>query len=198
MVNREDIREYFSRYFLGRIPVHSHHFNDNEVNIIKINRNIEVHGKNVKARIVSPLKYTCGRLACVTSGIKIENLCVKVLGDKIKSYASGEIHAKKISLKFSVKLRKWRKEFALLPQERRNRLLFISKKDRIIDKNELNLAYFQPIIHDNVAKLVLNKQDGSLLIWYNSTNRNYNPKGLYMYKCFGEKDINWRWVDIKC
>ena len=197
MVNREDIRKYFSRYFLGRIPVHSVRFDDREVSINKLCRNIEVHGKTVKARIISPLKFTCGKLACVTSGITMKKMNAKVLGDRIKKYVSGEIKTKKVSLRIAVKLHRWRKEFSLLPQERRNRLSFIPKNERINNINEFNLAYFQPIIHDIVMKLVLNKQNGSLLVWYNSINRNYNPKGLYMYKRIGDKDIDWRWVETR-
>jgi len=195
MVNREDIRKYFSRAFLGRIPVRSISLNEQKVNILSLSREIEIHKGNVKARIVSPLKFACGKLACVSSGMKMKSLFAKVMGDKIKSYASGDIKAKRISVKISAKLRKWLRNFALLPHERQNRLSFVPKKDRIIDKNEFNLAYFQPIIHDNVIKLVLNKQNGSLLIWYNSISRSYNSKGLYMYKRLGDKDVDWRWVE---
>jgi hypothetical protein len=197
MVNREDIRAYFSRAFLGRIPVHSLSINEQKVNILKLNRNVIIHEENVKARIISPLKFSYGKLACVSNGMKMKSLFAKVLGAKIKSYASGDTKAKGISTNIAVKLRKWCKNFALLPHERQNRLSFIPKKDRIINKNEFNLAYFQPIIHDNVIKLVLNKQNGSLLIWYNSVSRSFNPKGLYMNKRLGDKDIDWRWVDIK-
>ena len=195
MVNKEDIRKYFSRYFLGRIPVHSVSIFENEVIIKKLSRNIKVHGKTVNARIVSPLQFACGKLACVSSGMMMHNMLAKVYGDRIKKYASGEIKVKKISLRIAKKIHRWHKEFSMLPQERRNSLSYIPKKERIVNINELNLAYFQPIIHDIVIKLVLNKQNGSLLVWYNSISRNSNPKGLYMYKRFGEKDIDWRWVE---
>jgi hypothetical protein len=197
MVSREDIRKYFSRYFLGRIPVHSYCFNEHKIDILKLRRNIKAYKAVVKARIISPLKIAYGKLACVSSGMKMKKSFAKVMGDRIKNYTSGNIKAKGISLKTVVKLREWRKKFALLPQERRNRLSFISKDERIINKNELNLAYFQPIIHDNVIKLILNKQNGSLFIWYNSISRSFDPKGLYMCKRLGNKDIDWRWVDIK-
>jgi len=196
MVSREDIRKYFSRYFLGRIPVNSYSFNEHKIDILNLNREVKIYKGSVKARIISPLQYACGRLACVSSGIKMKSIFTRILGDRIKSYAHGEIKVNKYPLRFIVKLRKWRKEIALLPQERRNRLSFIPKNERISNKNEINLAYFQPIIHDNVTKLVLNKQNGSLFIWYNSISRCYDPKGLYMYKRLGDKDVDWRWVEI--
>ncbi|MCL2767150.1 MAG: hypothetical protein FWE49_00240 [Synergistaceae bacterium] len=196
MVNREDIRKYFSRYFLGRIPVHSFCFSMHKMNVLNLNRNIEVYKGVAKARIISPLQFSCGKLACVNSSMKMKSLSAKIKGDKIKSYAPGEIKSKEVSLKIAVHLRKWRKQFALLPQERRNRLSFIPINERVTEKNEFNLAYFQPIIHDNVSKLVLNKQNGSLFIWYNSINRSFDPKGLYMYKRLGDKDIDWRWIEI--
>ena len=196
-VNREDIRKYFSRYFLGRIPVYSLRFDKHKINILSSCRNVEVCRAVVKTSIVSPLQFACGKLACVSSGMKMKKLSAKILGGRIKSYAPGEIKAKKALLNIAVKIRKWRKQFELLPQERRNRLSFIPKNERVINKNEFNLAYFQPIIHDNVIRLVLNKQNGSLFIWYNSLSRSFDPKGLYMYKRLGNKDIDWRWVEIR-
>ena len=195
MINREDIRRYFSRYFLGRVPVHSLRVKAREIDVLSSCRNIEVHRGAVKARIISPLQFACGQLVCVSSGIKM-NLSAKILGGRIKSYAPGEIKSKKIPLNIAAKARKWRKQFELLPQERRNRLSFIPKNERVVNKNEFNLAYFQPIIHDNVVKLVLNKQNGSLFIWYNSIGRSFDPKGLYMYKRLGDKDVDWRWVEV--
>jgi len=197
MVNKDDIRKYFSRLFLGRIPVRSFPINGLKVSVQKTGRELKIYKCNMKARTISPLKFVSGKLACVTNGMKMKNLFAKVLGDRIKSYALGDIKAKKILLKKVVKLRKWDKKIALLPHERRNRLSFIPVNERIINENEFNLAYFQPIIHDNVIKLVLNKQNGSLFIWYNSIGKCYEPKGLYMYKRMGEKDIDWRWVDLK-
>jgi hypothetical protein len=197
MVNKEDIRKYFSRYFLGRVPVYSFSINDLKVNVLKLIRSIIIHGETVKASIISPLKFVCGKFVCVSNGIRMKSLYARILGGRINSYASGEIKTKGTSLKIIVKLKKWSKNFSLIPQERRNRLSFIPKSERTTAKNEFNLAYFQPIIYDNVVKLVLNKQDGSLLIWYNSINKSYNPQGLYMYKRIGDKDIDWRWVEIK-
>ena len=196
MVSREDIRKYFSRYFLGRIPVHSLYVSEHKVDVLSSNRKIQIHKGSVKARIISPLQFACGKLACVSSSMEMRNLSATILGGRIKSYARGDTKAKGIPLKIAVKLRKWRKQFALLPQERRNRLSFIHKNERVVNKNEFNLAYFQPIIHDNVSKLILNKQNGSLLIWYDPIGRYYDPKGLYMYKRLGDKNIDWRWVEI--
>jgi hypothetical protein len=197
MVNKEDIYKYFSRAFMGRIPVYYFRLNEHMVIVRRFGTKTKIHGGIVKARIMSPLKFACGKLACVSSGMRIKSLFAKALGGRIKSYASGAIKINKASLKFTVKMRKWLKYFTLLPQERRNRLSFIPKKERNINKNEFDLAYFQPIIHDDVAKLVLNKQSGALLVWYNSISRNFNPEGLYMYKSFGVKDVDWRWVETK-
>ena len=127
MISREDIRKYFSRYFLGRIPVHSFYLNEQKINVLNLNRNIEIYRGCVKARIVSPLKFACGKLVCESGGFKIKDWAAKTLGGKIKSYAPGEIKAKGVSLKIAVKFQKWRKQFALLPHERRNRLSYIPK-----------------------------------------------------------------------
>lgn len=194
MVSKEGIREYFSRHLLGRLNIFSVPIGDHEVKSLSLKRKIDILGSLMKPRVVSPARFTLGKIVCISNGIKFGNFNVPVHGGRVEKYAPGEIKVKKPAFKFSIKQKKWKKGFISLPQERHNRLKFIPFSSRISRKGELNLAYFYPIIEDIVARLVLNKQDGTLFVWYNQNVRGFAPKGLYMYKRMGEKDVDWRWV----
>lgn len=193
MANKEGIREYFSRHLLGRLKVFSLPLDGREVNVMSHKREVEVRGHAARERIVSSRKFIIEKIICASSVINVKNFESSVKGGKVAKYASGEINVKKIKLKFAARPQKWTKEFLSLPQERHNRLKFLAEKNRKNAPGELNLAYFYPIIEDNIVKLVLNKQDGTLFIWYNPNARSFVPKGLYMVKHMGEKEIGWKW-----
>lgn len=188
------VREYFERHLFGRLEVRALPLGEREIEVRSARRKIDVGLILSRARVVSPLQFSLGKLSCVHRGIKMKDFCARVMGGRVEKYAPGEIKTSKIPLKFSPKTRAWKKNFLALPQERRNRLSFVAEKLRPHHARELNLAYFYPIIEDNVARLVLNKQDGTLFLWYNPNGRAFSPKGLYMSKRMGDKDVNWRWI----
>ena len=80
-----------------------------------------------------------------------------------------------------------------LPQERGNRLQW--QRVRPKAPGEMILAWYGPIVEGAVVKLTLNKQRGTLLIWYNPQSRHFNSKGLYLYRRLGAKEKpEWRWM----
>ena len=86
------------------------------------------------------------------------------------------------------------KRASLIPQEKENRLSWL--KERPKRPGEIILAWFGPIIEDALVKLALNKQRGTLLIWYNPHSRRFNPRGLYLYRRLGLKEKpGWQWAD---
>jgi hypothetical protein len=81
----------------------------------------------------------------------------------------------------------------VLPQERSNRLHWQTVKPA--KEGEMLLAWFGPIVQDAVVKMTLNKQHGTLLIWYNPTSRHFESKGLYLSRRLGVRgDFEWRWM----
>jgi hypothetical protein len=62
-------------------------------------------------------------------------------------------------------------------------------------EGEMILAWFGPIIEEAVVRLTLNKQYGTLLIWYNPTSRHFEPKGVYLCRRLGvHETFEWRWM----
>ena len=85
------------------------------------------------------------------------------------------------------------KRMLILPQERTNRLQWQLARPK--KEGEMILAWYGPVIEEAVMKLTLNKQQGTLLIWYNPQSRRFDPKGIYLYRrlCL-HGDFEWRWM----
>jgi hypothetical protein len=117
---------------------------------------------------------------------------VKVKGAKIARYAPEEMRVR-TAPKLKTRVRDGAKRAAVLPQERANRLQWQAVKPK--KEGEMVLAWFGPIIEEAVVKLALNKQYGTLLIWYNPTSRHFEPKGVYLCRRLGvHGDFEWRWM----
>jgi hypothetical protein len=117
---------------------------------------------------------------------------VNAKGAKIARYAIGEIgtHTRP---KLKTKVHADVKRVAVLPQERLNRLQWQTVKPK--KEGEMILAWFGPIVEEAIVKLTLNKQQGTLLIWYNPQSRRFDSKGLYLYKRLGiQGKLEWRWM----
>lgn len=86
------------------------------------------------------------------------------------------------------------KQAQALPQERDNILKSIKKRPDSL-KNEVILACYGPIVEGAVLKLVLNKQRGTLLVWYKAGSRQLKAKNVYLIRRLelGGKP-EWRWV----
>lgn len=193
MVSKEGIREYFSRHLFGHLKVLSFPIAARDLEVLSPKRAVAALGNPIRARVVSSVRTAIGKIECKSSALNLREFKTSVKGGKVARYAPGEIKAKKLKIKFAVGIKRWKKEFAALPQQRKNRLKFVPENMRRYQKGELELAYFWPIIENNVARLILNKQDGTLFVWYNPDARAFAPKGLFMFKRFGEKDVGWRW-----
>jgi hypothetical protein len=131
-------------------------------------------------------------IACSSRGFRFAAQLVKTKGAKIARYTSEaiETHTRP---KLKTKARADIKRVAILPQERANRLQWQTVRPR--KEGEMILAWFGPIVEEAIVKLTLNKQQGTLLIWYNPQSRRFDSKGLYLYKRLGiQGKLEWRWM----
>ena len=81
-----------------------------------------------------------------------------------------------------------------LGQERAN-ILKLQKKRPSIAKNEMILAWYSPIVDGAVERLVLDKQRGTLLVWYNPNSRQFKARGVYLIRRLGMSEKpEWRWI----
>ncbi len=160
--------------------------------ILSVKRRVDTHPIRTQIKVVGSTLFALNGIACSGKGFRFSSQLVKVRGAKIAKYAPDEMKVRSLP-KLKSNVRVDNKRMAILPQERANRLQWQTirpKKD-----GEMILAWFGPIIEDAIVKLTLNKQQGTLLIWYNSQSRRFNPKGLYLYRRLGvQENMEWRWV----
>ena len=85
------------------------------------------------------------------------------------------------------------KQIQALPQERTNILKYMKKRPDTL-RGEAVLACYGPIVEGGVLKLALNKQRGTLLVWYKSGSRQLKAKYAYLVRRLGlGGKPEWRW-----
>lgn len=192
----QDFRDYFSRHFLGQVKVNSFSLSMEMPLILSIKRNVDTHPIRTSARVIGSRLFSLGKIGCSDKGFRVSLQLAKIKGAKIAKYALGELSVytlPKIKNKLSVK--DGRKRMSLLPQERANRLQWQQLRPK--KEGEMLLAWFGPLVKDALVKLTLNKQRGTLLIWYNPQSRHFEVSGLYLYKYLRFRDsdnLEWRWM----
>nr|WP_315101927.1 hypothetical protein [uncultured Fretibacterium sp.] len=187
-----EIREYFSRHFLGRVRVNrcDPPLPPPECRLLR--RVVETHPIRTRMRVLSAELFSVGGMSCSHRGFRFSSQLVRVRGSRIARYVPQEIAVGRVSL-LSVRVLSDLGRVLKLPQERENRLQWQRSRPRA--PGEMVLAWYGPIVEGAVVKLALNKQRGTLLIWYNPQSRHFNPRGLYLYRRLGKDEKpEWRWV----
>lgn len=191
-VSLAEIREYFSRHFLGIVRVHRHDLRLDAPEAHRLRRGVETHPIRTQTRVLSAELFPLGGLRCSHSGFRFSAQLVTVRGRRIARYVPQEIAVGGVK-PLAVRSLSGLDRALKLPQERENRLQWQRVRPRA--PGEMILAWYGPIVEGAVANLTLNKQRGTLLIWYNPQSRHFCPRGLYLYRRLGvgEKP-EWRWV----
>ncbi|WP_299075346.1 hypothetical protein [uncultured Fretibacterium sp.] len=187
-----EIREYFSRHFLGRVRVKrcDPPLPPPECHLLR--RTVETHPIRTRMRVLSAALFSVGGMSCSHRGFRFSSQLVRVRGSRIARYVPQEIAVGRVS-PLSARVLSDLGRVLRLPQERGNRLQW--QRSRPKAPGEMILAWYGPIVEGAVAKLALNKQRGTLLIWYNPQSRHFNPRGLYLYRRLGKDEKpEWRWV----
>ena len=84
---------------------------------------------------------------------------------------------------------------ASLPHERESRLSQIKRRPSALRAGEIPLALFYPLLQDNLEKSIFNREKGTLLLWYNSSNRVSSSRALLLLRrTGGEGGLEWRWI----
>jgi hypothetical protein len=193
-IHKSDVKDYIYRHFLGKITVHCFPLDVPPPSVAKLRTSVEVMAGHSKARVIAPIHLAPDKLSCSNGGFRVGKLIFAVYGARIAKYASGEIQARRLKTKISLEVREGKKRLSQLPQERQNRLNFLPAEKRGIWENEIILAYFSPIVAADVVKIALNKQRGSLVLWYNAKGRHFDAKGLFMCKRLGARESQWHWL----
>ena len=193
-MNTQDVKNYFCRHFLGLVKVNSVSPTMNEPQILSHKRDIAVHTSQIEAqmKVVSANFFPCSGISCSSRGFRFSSQLVNVNEAKVKRYTPDKLMFHTFS-KLKTKVHNRTKQALTLPQERVNRLQWQPVRPK--KEGEMVLAWFGPIVEDAVAKSTLNKQRGTLLIWYNPQSRRFDTKGLYLYRRLGvNENLEWRWM----
>ena len=193
------IRDFIARHVTKRVKVYKiDNFDVDFPEIKKLKKSVKVtHYKpEIKISVSKPFDFD-KEIKCAAKNYKLQlskEKAVKARKYKVKKYVKQDIKIQKFSLGKKIKTWKPLKQIQALPQERVNLLKFQKKRPNVAN-NEMILAWYWPIVDKSVIKLVLNKQRGTLLIWYSSSSRQNKARGVYLIRRlgFGEKP-EWRWV----
>ena len=192
------MRKFLARSITGRVKVYKiEDFNIEPPEIKKLKKSVEVtHYKpEIKISVSKPFDFD-KEIKCNAKNFNFSRdyPLAKVSKYKIKKYVKQDVKVQKFSL--NKKLRIWKplKQIQALPQERKNMLKLQKNKPKVA-VNEAILAWYWPIVDKAVIKLVLDKQRGTLLVWYSPTSRQHKARGVYLIRRLGigEKP-EWRWV----
>ena len=131
---------------------------------------------------------------CKVEGFTLSQKAPGVQGFRVKHYTKHDVKTHTVSLRRKINIFKGVKKMQALPIELENKLKFQNNKPAV-SRNEVILAWYWPIVDNAVIKLALDKQRGTLLVWYNPSSRHGKAKGLYLIRRlgFGGKP-EWRWV----
>ena len=133
------------------------------------------------------------KMKCRAVSVKLAGKSANAKNYRIKRYVKEDVKSHRYEL--SRKLRTWSmlKQVQALPQERDNKLKTMKKRPEV-GRGEVMLASYGPIVEGAVLKLALNKQRGTLLVWYKAGSRQLRAKNVYLIRRLGlgEKP-EWRW-----
>ena len=111
----------------------------------------------------------------------------------IKRFVKEDVKAHRHALARKPKTWTLIKQIQALPQERTNILKYMKKRPDTL-RGEAVLACYGPIVEGGVLKLALNKQRGTLLVWYKSGSRQLKAKYAYLIRRLGlGGKPEWRW-----
>ena len=188
----EEIRDYFRRLFLGKVRVHSLSTpgSASAVEIRTGKRTIAVHKGASAARVVSVSLVGTRSILCPSKTLQMRSLSRDAKGVAVVPYPA-EVRGCALG-ELASGIRNGMRLMRVLPQERVNRSSYVTR--RPLSGKRIFLAYYSPVIRDAILKTALNRQKGTLLIWYNLESRAQTPYGTYlMKKIGGGGGFEWEW-----
>lgn len=188
----EEIRDYFRRLFLGKVRVHSLSTpgSASAVEIRTGKRTIAVYKGASAARVVSVSLVGTRSILCSSKTLQMRSLSRDAKGVAIVPHPA-EVRGCVLG-ELASGIRNGMRLMRVLPQERMNRSSYVAR--RPLSGKRIFLAFYSPVIYEAILKTALNRQKGTLLIWYNLESRAQTPYGTYlMKKIGGGGGFEWEW-----
>ena len=189
----EEIRSYFARHVLGRLRVRCGTPAMESPAVGTLRRGAEVHPMRTRMQVRAPALLSFrGGLECSSRGFRFSRDLVRVHGERVRRRVPTAAAAR-MSLVRSVRSKDGLRRVLALPQERGNRLTARTPRPNL--PGVAVLAWYGPLIEGAVVKLALNRQRGTLFIWYNPRSRHFKPAGLFLARRLGAgAKPEWLWV----
>ena len=112
---------------------------------------------------------------------------------RIKRYVKEDVKTHRHKLAVKPKIQTMQKQIQATPIELPNILRTMKKRPESA-RGEVVLACYGPIVEGSVLKLALNKQRGTLLVWYKAGSRQLQAKYVYLIRRLGlGGKPEWRW-----
>ena len=192
----EKVRNFFARHVHREINIYRiDDFNLEKPEIIKNKTRLKVEHSdlNIKVTASNPFNLDEWNFECKALKCKLFSSPAKSYNQKIKRYVKQDVKTHKAKFVQSPKISFQLKQIQNLPQERRNILKLQKKKPKVAD-NEMILACYGPIVEGAVERLVLNKQQGTLFVWYSASSRQRKDRNVYLIRRLGmNAKPEWRW-----
>lgn len=150
---------------------------------------------SVKISTVKPYDFAQFKANMTVKAVKaaLGNKAVTASRYRIKRYVKEDVKTQRLDFAKKPPVKSFVKQIQALPQERDNILKQLKNKPESL-RNEVILACYGPIVEGAVLKLVLNKQRGTLLIWYKAESRRLKAKNVYLVRKLGlGGQLEWRW-----
>ena len=192
----EGVRDFIARRVVGDVKVYCiDDFRMEPPEIIKTQRRVETSSMRpqIKIEAAKPFNFE-KKIECTAKHVKFLTKPVQARNVKIKRFIKQDVKTQKLSFSKKIKTYSQLKEVQALPQERQN-VIKLQKKKPNTASNEMILACYGPIVEGAVEKIVLNKQRGTLLIWYKKGSRQFKASFVYLIRRLGMgSKPEWRWI----
>ena len=196
-ISFKGVRDFIANRVHKEINVYKvEDFNLEPPEVVKNKTRLKTEHANLKINI-NAAKFLYSpeekKFECKATRYKLFTEPVASKNQKIKRYIKQDVKTHKIKLVQAPKIYSPLKQIQNLPQERRNILKFQKKKPNVAN-NEIILACYGPIVEGAVDRLVLNKKEGTLFVWYSSSSRQRKAKNVYLIRRLGmDSKPEWRW-----
>ena len=190
------VRDFLARHAVKNLEVyHVDDFSVDPPEVVRLKSRVETFSgvPEIKISVSKPLKLS-QKIECKAKRVKFDIKSASSRNVKIKRYVKQNIKTHKTLFNEKIKTSRILKEIRAMPQERQN-ILKLQKKRPPVANNEMILACYGPIVEGAVERLVLNKEKGTLLVWYSSGSRKANARYVYLIRRLGMgSKPEWRWL----
>ncbi len=133
------------------------------------------------------------RLKAKAVNVKFTGKNAEAKSYRIKRYVKEDVKTHRHKLAGRPQIKTVLKQSQSLPVELPNIIRSMKKRPESL-KGEAVLACYGPIVEGSVLKLALNKQRGTLLVWYKPGSRQLKAKYVYLIRRLGlGGKPEWRW-----